>query len=188
MARRCASQARRCVAVWDDLPLALSRGTVRTGDEAAPARFVVGELAQLGFTTGSPGQIPRCKIIIASCNTLEIGQGRKKTTKALAGKRYDCSCWRKTTFSTQQQSILTMRWVPCARRAALTMRTMRPSTRHRRALAAVVPSPTTVAADARRRPQPLSPTLNAVAAAAAVVRCSGGGAVARLLFEEDDGT
>ena len=42
-----------------DLPLALSRGTVRTGDEAAPARFVVGELAQLGFTTGSPAQIPR---------------------------------------------------------------------------------------------------------------------------------
>mgnify|MGYP004338957731 CR=1 FL=1 len=83
-----------------------------------------------------------------------------------------------------------MRWVPCARRAALTMRTMRPSTRHRRALAAVdVPQPTTVAADARRRPQE-SPTLNAVATAAAVVRRSGGagGAVARLLFEEDDGT
>ena len=84
-----------------------------------------------------------------------------------------------------------MRWVPCARRAALTLRTMRPSTRHRRALAAVdVPSPTTIAADARRRPQPPAPTLNAVAAAAAVVRCRGadGTAVARLLFEEDDGT
>ena len=84
-----------------------------------------------------------------------------------------------------------MRWVPCARRAALTLRTMRPSTRHGRALAAVdVPQPTTVAADARRRPQPLSPTLNAVAAAAAVVRCRGadGTAVARLFFEEDDGT
>ena len=81
-----------------------------------------------------------------------------------------------------------MRWVPCARRAALTMRTMRPSPRHGRALAAVdVPSPTTIAADARRRPQE-SPTLNAVAAAAAVVRRSGGGAVARLFFEEDDGT
>ena len=83
-----------------------------------------------------------------------------------------------------------MRWVPCARRAALTMRTMRPSTRHGRALAAVdVPQPTTVAADARRRPQE-SPTLNAVAAAAAVVRCRGGagGAVASFLFEEDDGT
>ena len=82
-----------------------------------------------------------------------------------------------------------MRWVPCARRAALTMRTMRPSTRHHRALAAVdVPSPTTITADARRRPQPPSPTMNAVAAAAAVVRCRGDGAVARLLFEEDDGT
>ena len=83
-----------------------------------------------------------------------------------------------------------MRWVPCARRAALTLRTMRPSTRHGRALAAVdVPQPTTVAADARRRPQE-SPTLNAVAAAAAVVRCraGAGGAVASLLFEEDDGT
>ena len=83
-----------------------------------------------------------------------------------------------------------MRWVPCARRVALTMRTMRPSPRHGRALAAVdVPQPKTVAADARRRPQE-SPTLNAVAAAAAVVRCSGGGggAVASLLFEEDDGT
>ena len=84
-----------------------------------------------------------------------------------------------------------MRWVPFARRAALTMRTMRPSTRHRRALAAVdVPQPTTITADARRRPQE-SPTLNAVAAAAAVVRCSGGsagGSVARLFFEEDDGT
>ena len=83
-----------------------------------------------------------------------------------------------------------MRWVPCARRAALTLRTMRPSTRHGRALAAVdVPQPTTVAADARRRPQE-SPTLNAVATAAAVVRRSGGagGAVARLFFEEDDGT
>ena len=42
-----------------DLPLALSRGTVRTGDEAAPIRFVVGGVAQLGFTTGSPAQIPR---------------------------------------------------------------------------------------------------------------------------------
>ena len=83
-----------------------------------------------------------------------------------------------------------MRWVPCARRAALTLRTMRPSTRHRRALAAVdVPQPTTVAADARRRPQE-SPTLHAVAAAAAVVRCraGAGGAVASLFFEEDDGT
>ena len=86
---------------------------------------------------------------------------------------------------------LRMRWVPCARRAALTMRTMRPSPRHGRALAAVdVPSPTTIAADARRRPQPPSPTMNAVAAAAAVVQCSGGGggAVARLFSEEDDGT
>ena len=82
-----------------------------------------------------------------------------------------------------------MRWVLSARRAALTMRTMRPSTRHRRALAAVdVPSPTTISADARRRPQPPSPTMNAVAAAAAVVRRSGGTAVARVLFEEDDGT
>ena len=83
-----------------------------------------------------------------------------------------------------------MRWVPCARRAALTMRTMRPSTRHRRALAAVdVPQPTTVAADARRRPEPTAPTLNAVAAAAAVVRCSGaGGSAVACLFEEDDGT
>ena len=85
-----------------------------------------------------------------------------------------------------------MRWVPCARRAALTLRTMRPSTRHGRALAAVdVPSPTTIAADARRRrPQPPAPTLNAVAVAAAVVRCRGADdtAVARLLFEEDDGT
>ena len=61
-----------------------------------------------------------------------------------------------------------MRWVPFARRAALTTMRPRTSTRHRGALAAVVPSPTTVAADARRRPQPLSPTLNAVAAAAAV--------------------
>jgi len=68
---------------------------------------------------------------------------------------------------------------------------MRPrtSTRHRRALAAVdVPQPTTVAADARRRPPtPLAPTPDLVATAA-VVRCSGGGAVASLLFEEDDGT
>jgi len=67
---------------------------------------------------------------------------------------------------------------------------MRPSTRHRRALAAVdVPQPTTVAADARRRPQPpLAPTPDLVAAAA-VVRCRGGagGAIA-CLFEEDDGT
>ena len=84
-----------------------------------------------------------------------------------------------------------MRWVPCARRAALTLRPMRPSTRHGRALAAVdVPQPTTIAADARRRPQPPAPTMNAVAAAAAVVRCSGAGGseVARLFFEEDDGT
>ena len=85
-----------------------------------------------------------------------------------------------------------MRWVPCARRAALTMRTMRPSTRHRRALAAVdVPQPTTIAADARRRPQsPLAPTDLVAVAAAAVVRRSGGAgsAVARLFFEEDDGT
>ena len=83
-----------------------------------------------------------------------------------------------------------MRWVPFARRAALTTMRPRTSTRHRGALAAVVPSPTTVAADARRRPQPLSPTLHAVAAAAAVVRCraGAGGAVASLLFEEDDGT
>jgi hypothetical protein len=84
-----------------------------------------------------------------------------------------------------------MRWVPCARRAALTLRPMRPSTRHRGALAAVdVPSPTTIAADARRRrPQPPAPTMNAVAAAAAVVRCSAGASdVARLFFEEDDGT
>ena len=84
-----------------------------------------------------------------------------------------------------------MRWVPCARRVALTLRPMRPSTRHRRALAAVdVPQPATVAADARRRPQlQLAPTPDLVSAAA-VVRCSGGGggAVARLLFEEDDGT
>ena len=83
-----------------------------------------------------------------------------------------------------------MRWVPCARRVALTTLRPRTSTRHGRALAAVdVPQPTTVAADARRRPQE-SPTLNAVATAAAVVRRSGGagGAVARLFFEEDDGT
>ena len=81
-----------------------------------------------------------------------------------------------------------MRWIPCARRAALTLRTMRPSTHHRALAAVDVPQPTTVAADARRRPQPPSPTMNAVAAAAAVVRCRGGDAVARLLFEEDDGT
>ena len=91
-----------------------------------------------------------------------------------------------------QQSNPTMRWVPLARRAALTTMRPRTSTRHRRALAAVdVPQPTTVAADARRRrPQPPSPTMNAVAAAAAVVQCSGGGggAVARLFSEEDDGT
>ena len=83
-----------------------------------------------------------------------------------------------------------MRWVPCARRVALTTLRPRTSTRHGRALAAVdVPQPTTVVSDARRRPQE-SPTLNAVATAAAVVRRSGGagGAVARLLFEEDDGT
>ena len=93
--------------------------------------------------------------------------------------------------SSERINLLRMRWVPCARRVALTLRPMRPSTRHRGALAAVVPSPTTVAADARRRrPQPPSPTLNAVAAAAAVVRCRGadGTAVARLFFEEDDGT
>jgi hypothetical protein len=67
---------------------------------------------------------------------------------------------------------------------------MRPSTRHRRALAAVdVPSPTTILADARRRPPtPLAPTPDLVAAAA-VVRCSGAGAGAlACLFEEDDGT
>ena len=90
-----------------------------------------------------------------------------------------------------QQSNPTMRWVPLARRAALTTMRPRTSTRHRRALAAVdVPQPTTIAADARRRPQPPSPTMNAVAAAAAVVRCSGAGGskVARLFFEEDDGT
>ena len=86
-----------------------------------------------------------------------------------------------------------MRWVPSARRVALTTMRPRTSPRHGRALAAVdVPSPTTIAADARRRrPQPPAPTLNAVAAAAAVVRCRGGGGggdVARLLFEEDDGT
>ena len=88
-----------------------------------------------------------------------------------------------------QQSIHIMRWVPFARRAALTTMRPRTSTRHRGALAAVVPSPTTVAADARRRPQE-SPTLNAVAAAAAVVRCRGGagGAVVARFFEEDDGT
>ena len=82
-----------------------------------------------------------------------------------------------------------MRWVPFARRVALTTLRPRTSPRHGRALAAVdVPSPTTIAADARRRPQE-SPTLNVVAAAAAVVRCSGGASdVARLLFEEDDGT
>ena len=83
-----------------------------------------------------------------------------------------------------------MRWVQSARRVALTAMRPRTSTRHRRALAAAdVPQPTTVAADARRRPQE-SPTLHAVAAAAAVVRCRGadGTAVARLFFEEDDGT
>ena len=114
----------------------------------------------------------------------------QKRLKCSLWQRYDCSCWRKTTFSTQQ-SILSMRWVPCARRVALTTLRPRTSTRHRRALAAVdVPQPTTVAADARRRPQPPSPTMNAVAAAAAVVRCRGadGTAVARLFFEEDDGT
>ena len=98
------------------------------------------------------------------------------------------SCyWRKS----ERNNLSRMRWVPCARRAALTLRTMRPSTRHRRALAALdVPQPTTVTADARRRPPtPLAPTPDLVAAAA-VVRCSdgGGGAVARLFFEEDDGT
>jgi len=66
----------------------------------------------------------------------------------------------------------------------------RPSTRHRRGLAAVdVPQPTTIAADARRRPQsPLAPTPDLVVAAAVVRSGGGGGAVARLLFEEDDGT
>ena len=146
----------------------------------------------MAFASALSGTNPaRCKIIIASCNTLEIGPGVQKRLKRSLWQRYDCSCWRKTTFSTQQ-SILTMRWIPSARRVALTTMRPRTSTRHGRALAAVdVPQPTTVAADARRRPQPLSPTLNAVAAAAAVVRCSGGGAggsVARLFFEEDDGT
>ena len=126
--------------------------------------------------------------LLAVCNTLEIGLGVQKRLKRSLWQRYDCSCWRETTFSTQQSNP-TMRWVPCARRAALTMRTMRPSTRHGRALAAVdVPQPTTVAADARRRPQE-SPTLNAVAAAAAVVRCrAGGDSVVARFFEEDDGT
>ena len=89
-----------------------------------------------------------------------------------------------------QQSNPTMRWVPLARRAALTTMRPRTSTRHRRALAAVdVPQPTTVAADARRRPPtPLAPTPDLVAAAA-VVRCSGaGGSAVACLFEEDDGT
>ena len=142
------------------------------------------ELAQLGFTTGSPAQIPRVvNNLLAVCNTLESSTAevnRPKDAQRLCA-------WRSSNSNTSSL----MRWVPCARRAALTMGTMRPSTRHRRVLAAVdVPQPTTVAADARRRPQE-SPTLNAVAAAAAVVRCSGGGgggAVARLLFEEDDGT
>ena len=89
-----------------------------------------------------------------------------------------------------QQSNPTMRWVPLARRAALTTMRPRTSTRHRRALAAVdVPQPTTVAADARRRPPtPLAPTPDLVVAAAVVRSGGGGGAVARLLFEEDDGT
>ena len=125
----------------------------------------------------------RCKIILASCNTLEswasrVNKGKKTLSARVGGK-------------VAIEIISRMRWVPCARRAALTVRTMRPSTRHRRALAAVdVPQPTTIAADARRRPQPPSPTVNSVAAAAAVVRCSGGAgsAVARLFFEEDDGT
>ena len=113
----------------------------------------------------------------------------KQGPKRSLWQRYKVVFAGKDTISTQQ-SLHTMRWVPSARRVALTTMRPRTSPRHGRALAAVdVPSPTTIAADARRRPQPPSPTLNAVAAAAAVVRCSGGGdSVVARFFEEDDGT